>query len=124
MNFTAEPLFFRVHRWHASMAQYPVGHAGRVNAIEERYRTCQGCTLRGMHIQESAFPTASGPGKAPRRRRWILWDWGRRRQGAVGSWQKGVSNRQKAGASRPCNFRFATWIRRAKSRGAIPLGAE
>ena len=28
MNFTAEPLFFRVHRWPASMAQYPVGHAG------------------------------------------------------------------------------------------------
>jgi len=47
MNFTAEPLFFRVHRWPASMAQYPVGHTGRVSAIEERLQDLPGLYLAG-----------------------------------------------------------------------------
>jgi oxygen-dependent protoporphyrinogen oxidase len=47
MNFTAEPLFSRVHRWHASMAQYPVGHSGRVSAIEERLQDLSGLYLAG-----------------------------------------------------------------------------
>ena len=47
MNFSAEPLFFRVHRWPASMAQYPVGHAGRVSAIEERLQDLPGLYLAG-----------------------------------------------------------------------------
>ncbi|MGA3326856.1 MAG: protoporphyrinogen oxidase [Terriglobia bacterium] len=47
MNFTAEPLFFRVHRWPASMAQYPVGHAERVSAIEERLPDVPGLYLAG-----------------------------------------------------------------------------
>jgi oxygen-dependent protoporphyrinogen oxidase len=47
MNFTAEPLFFRVHRWHASMAQYPVGHSGRISAIEERLQDLPGLYLAG-----------------------------------------------------------------------------
>ncbi len=47
LNFTAEPLFFRVHRWPASMAQYPVGHGGRVSAIEERLQDLPGLYLAG-----------------------------------------------------------------------------
>ncbi|HMD86353.1 MAG TPA: protoporphyrinogen oxidase [Terriglobia bacterium] len=47
MNFIAEPLFFRVHRWPASMAQYPVGHRGRVSAIEERLQDLPGLYLAG-----------------------------------------------------------------------------
>jgi oxygen-dependent protoporphyrinogen oxidase len=47
MNFTAEPLFCRVHRWPASMAQYPVGHRARVSAIEERLRDLPGLYLAG-----------------------------------------------------------------------------
>ncbi|MGO8817032.1 MAG: protoporphyrinogen oxidase [Terriglobia bacterium] len=47
MNFTAEPLFYRVHRWPASMAQYEVGHGGRVSAIEERLRDLPGLYLAG-----------------------------------------------------------------------------
>ena len=47
MNFTAEPLFYRVHRWPASMAQYPVGHGGRVSAIEERLEDLPGLYLAG-----------------------------------------------------------------------------
>jgi oxygen-dependent protoporphyrinogen oxidase len=47
LNFTAEPLFFRVHRWPASMAQYRVGHAERVSVIEERLRDLPGLYLAG-----------------------------------------------------------------------------
>ena len=47
LNFSAEPLFFRVHRWIASMAQYPVGHGGRVSAIEERLQNLPGLYLAG-----------------------------------------------------------------------------
>jgi oxygen-dependent protoporphyrinogen oxidase len=47
MNFTAEPLFFRVHRWPESMAQYPVGHSGRVSAIEARLQDLPGLYLAG-----------------------------------------------------------------------------
>jgi oxygen-dependent protoporphyrinogen oxidase len=47
LNFTAEPLFHRVHRWSASMAQYPVGHGGRVKAIEERLQDLPGLYLAG-----------------------------------------------------------------------------
>jgi oxygen-dependent protoporphyrinogen oxidase len=47
LNLTAEPLFFRVHRWPASMAQYSVGHAGRVSAIEGRLQDLPGLYLAG-----------------------------------------------------------------------------
>jgi oxygen-dependent protoporphyrinogen oxidase len=47
LNFNAEPLFYRVHRWPASMAQYPVGHRGRVSAIEERLQDLPGLYLAG-----------------------------------------------------------------------------
>ena len=47
MNFRAAPLFFRVHRWPASMAQYPVGHRGRVSVIEERLQDLPGLYLAG-----------------------------------------------------------------------------
>jgi oxygen-dependent protoporphyrinogen oxidase len=47
LNLTAEPLFFRVHRWPDSMAQYPVGHSGRVSVIEERLEDLPGLYLAG-----------------------------------------------------------------------------
>jgi len=47
LNFTAEPRFCRVHRWPASMAQYPVGHAARVSAIEQRLEHLPGLYLSG-----------------------------------------------------------------------------
>jgi oxygen-dependent protoporphyrinogen oxidase len=47
LNLTAEPLFSRVHRWPASMAQYSVGHAGRVSAIQERLEDLPGLYLAG-----------------------------------------------------------------------------
>ena len=47
LNFTVDPLFSRVHRWAASMAQYAVGHAGRVSTIQERLETLPGLYLAG-----------------------------------------------------------------------------
>jgi oxygen-dependent protoporphyrinogen oxidase len=47
LSLTADPLFFRVHRWYESMAQYQVGHAGRVTAIEERLLNLPGLYLAG-----------------------------------------------------------------------------
>lgn len=47
LNFTAEPSFYRVHRWPSSMAQYCVGHSGRTSAIEERLQGLPGLYLAG-----------------------------------------------------------------------------
>jgi len=47
LGLTAEPLFYRVHRWPASMAQYVVGHAERVRAIEQRLEALPGVYLAG-----------------------------------------------------------------------------
>jgi oxygen-dependent protoporphyrinogen oxidase len=47
LNFTDEPLFARIHRWPASMAQYPLGHAERLSAIEERLKDLPGLYLAG-----------------------------------------------------------------------------
>ena len=47
LNFTAEPRFCRVHRWPASMAQYTVGHATRVTAIEQRLENLPGLYFSG-----------------------------------------------------------------------------
>jgi oxygen-dependent protoporphyrinogen oxidase len=50
LNFTAEPLFCRVHRWPSSMAQYPVGHRERVNAIEQQLEH-----LPGLYVSGNAY---------------------------------------------------------------------
>jgi oxygen-dependent protoporphyrinogen oxidase len=47
LNFSFEPLFCRVHRWPASMAQYPVGHAERIRRIESRLKDLPGIYLAG-----------------------------------------------------------------------------
>ena len=47
LNFTLEPLFVRVHRWPASMAQYSLGHARRVSAIQQRIQDLPGLFLAG-----------------------------------------------------------------------------
>lgn len=47
LGFTAEPLFCRIHRWPAAMAQYPVGHEERVRAIGQRLEALPGFYLAG-----------------------------------------------------------------------------
>ncbi len=47
LNISAEPLFYRIHEWPDSMAQYAVGHKARVGAIEERLLDLPGIFLAG-----------------------------------------------------------------------------
>ncbi len=47
LNFSFDPLFCRIHRWPASMAQYPVGHAERLARIQSRLTDLPGIYLAG-----------------------------------------------------------------------------
>ena len=64
LNFTAEPLFFRVHRWPESMAQYPVGHRGRISAIEGRLQDLPGLYLAGNAYSGIGISDCIRTGKA------------------------------------------------------------
>jgi len=50
MGVDAEPIFARIARWPRSMAQYPVGHAARVERIE-----ALAAGLPGLHLAGSAY---------------------------------------------------------------------
>jgi len=50
LGFSFQPLFCRIHRWPASMAQYPVGHGGRVNRIQSMLGE-----LPGIHLAGNAY---------------------------------------------------------------------
>jgi oxygen-dependent protoporphyrinogen oxidase len=47
LNFSFEPLFCKIHRWPASMAQYPVGHAERMRRIQSQLEDFPGIYLAG-----------------------------------------------------------------------------
>lgn len=47
LSFELEPLFHRIHRWPSSMAQYTVGHAERLQAIETELQELPGLCLAG-----------------------------------------------------------------------------
>jgi oxygen-dependent protoporphyrinogen oxidase len=47
LNFSFEPLLCQIHRWPASMAQYPVGHAERVRRIQSQLEDLPGIYLAG-----------------------------------------------------------------------------
>jgi oxygen-dependent protoporphyrinogen oxidase len=47
LNFSFQPLFCRIHRWPASMAQYPVGHAERIRRIQSQLEDLPGIYLAG-----------------------------------------------------------------------------
>ena len=56
MGITAEPLAASVGRWPRSMAQYTVGHAGRVAAIEARAKQHAGLHLIGNSLRGIGLP--------------------------------------------------------------------
>jgi oxygen-dependent protoporphyrinogen oxidase len=47
LSFSFDPLFCRIHRWSASMAQYPVGHAERIRRIRSQLQDLPGIYLAG-----------------------------------------------------------------------------
>jgi oxygen-dependent protoporphyrinogen oxidase len=61
---TAPPRFARVFRWPRSMAQYPVGHAGRQTEIEARVRAIPGLYLAGNAYQGIGIPDCIRLGRA------------------------------------------------------------
>jgi protoporphyrinogen/coproporphyrinogen III oxidase len=50
MGLEAEPIFYNVARWPNSMAQYTVGHAQRIERIEELVRA-----IPGLHMAGNAY---------------------------------------------------------------------
>jgi len=64
LNFAAEPLFFRVHRWPESMAQYPVGHSERIKDIEVRLQNLPGLYLAGNAYSGIGISDCIRTGKA------------------------------------------------------------
>jgi oxygen-dependent protoporphyrinogen oxidase len=64
LNITAEPLFTRVYRWPDSMAQYHVGHAGRIHGIEERLAELPGLYLAGNAYSGIGISDCIRTGKA------------------------------------------------------------
>ena len=47
LGLSFDPLFCRIHRWPASMAQYPVGHAERIRRIRSQLEELPGIYLAG-----------------------------------------------------------------------------
>jgi oxygen-dependent protoporphyrinogen oxidase len=47
LDFSFQPLFCRVHRWRAAMAQYPVGHTELMSKIRTRLDGLRGISLAG-----------------------------------------------------------------------------
>ncbi len=64
MGVTATPIFARVSRWPCSMAQYTVGHAGRVAGIEARVAQLPGLYLAGNAYTGIGIPDCARMGKA------------------------------------------------------------
>lgn len=56
IGLTAEPLAVSIGRWPRSMAQYGVGHAGRVARIEERAKAIPGLKLIGNGYRGIGIP--------------------------------------------------------------------
>ena len=56
MGITAEPLFFRVHRWRRGRPQYDVGHLDRVTEMETLAAQAPGLYLTGSAYRGSGIP--------------------------------------------------------------------
>jgi oxygen-dependent protoporphyrinogen oxidase len=63
MGVAAPPVFSRVHRWPRSMAQYTVGHRGRVEAIQARLKAIPGLYVAGNAYTGIGVPDCARMGK-------------------------------------------------------------
>jgi oxygen-dependent protoporphyrinogen oxidase len=63
MGFEARPLFHRIHRWPASMAQYTVGHQHRLEIIRERLHAIPGLHLAGNGYEGIGIPDCIRTGR-------------------------------------------------------------
>ena len=56
LGLTAEPLFFRIYRWQAAMAQYTVGHLDRMERVENLRKQLPGIALAGNGYRGIGIP--------------------------------------------------------------------
>ena len=68
LGFRFDPLFCRVHRWPASMAQYPVGHAERVARIQSQLGELPGIYVAGNAYSGIGISDCIRTGKAAAQR--------------------------------------------------------
>jgi len=68
LNFSFKPLFYRIHRWPASMAQYPVGHAERLRKIHSQLADLPGIYLAGNAYSGIGISDCIRTGKAAAQR--------------------------------------------------------
>lgn len=67
MGIDTQPSFFRVTRWERSMAQYTVGHAARVQQIQDLRAKWPGLYLAGNAYQGIGIPDCIQSGRAAAR---------------------------------------------------------
>jgi oxygen-dependent protoporphyrinogen oxidase len=60
---TAEPVFSKVFRWPRSMAQYTVGHGGRLEELEARLESIPGLLVAGNAYHGIGVPDCIRMGK-------------------------------------------------------------
>lgn len=63
MGLRQEPLFHRIRRWPASMAQYTLGHPERLRRLDERLKALDGLYLAGNAYQGIGIPDCVRSGK-------------------------------------------------------------
>lgn len=63
LGLTAEPLFSRIYRWKAAMAQYSVGHLDRLDRIESLLKQHPGLALAGNGYRGIGVPDCVRSGK-------------------------------------------------------------
>ena len=56
LGLTAEPLFTRIYRWKAAMAQYTVGHLERIERIEKLRKQLPAIALAGNAYRGIGVP--------------------------------------------------------------------
>jgi oxygen-dependent protoporphyrinogen oxidase len=67
LGWNVEPAFTRIRRWRKSMAQYTVGHAGRVASMREILRELPGLQLAGNAYDGIGIPDCVRTGRAAAR---------------------------------------------------------
>jgi oxygen-dependent protoporphyrinogen oxidase len=63
LGLSAEPLFARVYKWKSAMAQYGVGHLGRIERIERLRRELPGLALAGNGYRGIGVPDCVRSGR-------------------------------------------------------------
>jgi oxygen-dependent protoporphyrinogen oxidase len=64
LGLTAPPIFHSISRWPRSMAQYNVGHAGRIKQIKDRVAAISGLLLAGNAYEGIGIPDCIRTGRA------------------------------------------------------------